>query len=420
MRHVFGTMAEECGGHTVGGRYVLVGRLGEGGMGQVYRARHVELGKLFALKVISPAFAEDSVARARFNREAKLASELSHPNIVSVVDYGEDAHFGAFMVMELVDGDPIFGEHTDPISVRRACEVLGNIADALDYVHKQGIVHGDVKAENILLVTESNGRRRRRIARLLDFGLARRHIDDAEQQLSGSPHYLAPERAAGGPASVSTDVYALGVLGYVLLTGELPFNGSVLDVMMGHIEKEAPRMSLRCGERLDDALEALIARAMAKDPAARHASAAAFRYELNTVMHMLGMRRRRASSQNERRIVNARDMSIVGAFEQSRLPQALVSADREITRANSAFTKLIGLDSVEGIALADTALAKFVPHLLKTVRAVHVTGKADECRARVPRRDNPALELVVWLSPLSLQGSEIHVVVRVTELAEEQ
>src|SRR5690349_13241992 len=99
----------------VGGRYVLDGRLGEGGMGQVYRVRHAQLGKAFALKIISPAFAADSVARARFNQEAQLASEINHPNIVSVVDFGEDAKLGAYMVMELVEGEPLmFADGSGP------------------------------------------------------------------------------------------------------------------------------------------------------------------------------------------------------------------------------------------------------------------------------------------------------------------
>src|SRR3954464_14875731 len=119
---------------TVGGRYALDGRLGEGGMGQVFRARHLQLGKAFALKLISPAFAADGAARERFNQEAKLASEITHPNIVSVVDYGEDPEFGAYMVMELVEGEPLI-DGTGPMTVRRACDMLGQIADALDHIH---------------------------------------------------------------------------------------------------------------------------------------------------------------------------------------------------------------------------------------------------------------------------------------------
>src|SRR3954467_533081 len=118
---------------TVGGRYALDGRLGEGGMGQVYRARHLQLGKAFALKLISPAFALDGAARARFNQEAKLASEISHPNIVSVVDYGEDEAFGAYMVMELVEGEPLAGivGTGRGMSFKRVADILGQIADAL-------------------------------------------------------------------------------------------------------------------------------------------------------------------------------------------------------------------------------------------------------------------------------------------------
>ena len=101
-------------GDTVGGRYVLDAQLGAGGMGCVYRARHLQLGKAFALKIISPTYALDAAARARFNEEAKLASEISHPNIVSVVDYGEDPKLGVYMVMELVDGEPLINEGGAP------------------------------------------------------------------------------------------------------------------------------------------------------------------------------------------------------------------------------------------------------------------------------------------------------------------
>src|SRR5215467_910721 len=167
---------------TVGGRYALDGRLGEGGMGQVYRARHLQLGKPFALKLIAPAFAEDSIARARFNQEAKLASEITHPNIVSVVDFGEDTQFGAYMVMELVDGAPLVGPGMLPMTMRRGLDVLAQVADALDHIHKRGIIHGDVKADNIMLVAENQGPRRRQLVRLLDFGLARRHDHESESE----------------------------------------------------------------------------------------------------------------------------------------------------------------------------------------------------------------------------------------------
>ncbi len=410
---------------TVGGRYALDGPLGEGGMGQVYRARHLQLGKAFALKIISPTFATDNAARQRFNQEAKLASEISHPNIVSVVDFGEDEQFGAYMVMELVEGDPLVTEGSLPMSVKRAIDVLAQVADALDHIHKRGIIHGDVKADNIMLTAEiagANNARRRRIVRLLDFGLARRPDHSEEEGVSGSPHYLAPERAAGGPASVSSDIYALGVLGYMLLTGTLPHEGNVIEVLMAHIHDTPDPISKRRTEPIDDALEKLIERAMAKDPAKRHGSAAAFRYELNTVMDMLDMgRRSRARGSSLMATENPRDTSIAQAFERSRLPQALISIDGVLAVANRSFWKLVGQDdnkSVDGLPITETALSTFVPGLMRAVRACHVDGKPTERRAKVYRgADKPPLELTIWLTPIPIPGHEVHLLVRVEEIA---
>ncbi|MBA3459124.1 MAG: protein kinase [Deltaproteobacteria bacterium] len=409
------------GDGTVGGRYALDGRLGEGGMGQVFKARHLQLGKAFALKIISPAFALDTAARARFNEEAKLASEISHPNIVSVVDFGEDAQFGAYMVMDLVEGEPLLPNGTVPMSIRRAIDILGQIADALDHIHRRGIVHGDVKADNIMLTGETDGpsagARRRRIARLLDFGLARRHGGQNEEEVSGSPHYLAPERAAGGPPSVAADVYALGVLSYLLFTGTLPFEGNVVEILMAQINQPPPNMTERRGEEMEEALESLVLRALAKDPSQRHGSAAAFRYELNTVMDMLDMGRRRSRASGTLKPDSARDATVIAAFDRSRVPQALLSIDGRIAFANKAFNRLLGQDAgTDGLKVSDTTLSNVVPGLMRALRAAHADGKPCERRARVFRGDDkPALELTLWFCPLPLPGTEIHLMIRVQD-----
>lgn len=412
--------------HTVANRYVLEERLGVGGMGEVYRARHLQLGKSFALKVIAPAFAGDAALRARFEHEAQLASEIDHPNIVSVVDFGEDPVIGAFMVMELVHGasllEVVNHELREQPSVRRAVDILGQVCDALDHVHQRGIIHGDVKAENIMLADEPAGGgspRRRRLVRLLDFGLARR-LGPTDEAISGSPHYVAPERALGGPATVATDIYALGVLAFLLFTHTLPFDGEMEEVLDAHVRFAAPTLSERRGERIDDAIETLVARAMAKSPDERHASARKFRYELNTVMDMLDIRRR---SSGAIRTVDAaaagglpRETAIGAAFERSRMPQALCGQDGVIVYANKAFCAFVGDPQVEGKPLAGTTLAAAVGSLVAALPQVHETRKSCERRAWVKREGRTSLEVTVWVSPLPLPGMELHLVVRVDEI----
>jgi len=331
--------------------------------------------------------------------------------------------------MELVEGESLVATGALPMSVKRALDVLAQVSDALEHIHKRGIIHGDVKADNIMLTTEASGNspeaRRRRVVRLLDFGLARRpEPGDGDEQVSGSPHYLAPERAAGGPPSVSSDIYALGVLGYLLLTGTLPFDGNIVDILMAHIHNPVERMGARRKEELDDAVENLISRALEKDPAKRHGSAAAFRYELNTVMDMLDMGRRRVGrGSGAMEATSSRDSTLQMAFERSRIPQALVSIEGTLSTANRAFNKLVNMDEkgVDGLQLTELSIASYVPGLLRALRTVHTDGKPSERRAKVFRgNDKAPLELVIWLTPLPIPGQEIHMLVRVEEVRDDR
>jgi eukaryotic-like serine/threonine-protein kinase len=356
----------------IGGRYQIVKRIGQGGMGKVYEVNHIHLSRRFALKIISNTVAETDEARELFYREARFASAMSHPNITSVVDFGEDEKVGMFMVMEFVDGEPLhrilFREKR--LSVRKACEIVLQVAEALHYIHKQNVVHCDIKTENILIAEEDlEGKRTKMVAKLLDFGLARPLTGPrASTSLSGTPHYVAPERIRGEPASPSSDVYGVGILLYELLTGQVPWDGPVQKILAGHLDEQPKPPSRMIDGGLDPAVENLVIHALAKRPSERHKDMAAFIYELKTVMDMLGIGRRRAAGGPSRRVVieqkspekaGRRDELARVAFDACRLPLALLTPSGQIAAANPAFAKFVmGVSvEVEGLPVKSTPLA---------------------------------------------------------------
>lgn len=353
----------------IGGRYQIVKRIGQGGMGKVYEVNHIHLSRRFALKIISNQVAETDEARELFYREARFASAMSHPNITSVVDFGEDEKVGMFMVMEFVDGEPLhkilFREKR--LSVKKASEIVLQVAEALHYIHKQNVVHCDIKTENILIGEEElEAKRSRMVVKLLDFGLARPLTGPrASTSLSGTPHYVAPERIRGEPASPSSDVYGVGILMYELLTGQVPWDGPVQKILAGHLD-EKPRPPSQLVADLDPAMENLVLHALAKRPSERHKDMAAFIYELKTVMDMLGIgRKRTAAAGPARRVVieqkseNRRDELARTAFDSCRLPLAMLTPTGKILVANPAFAKFVmGVNvEVEGLPVKSTPLA---------------------------------------------------------------
>jgi serine/threonine protein kinase len=353
----------------IGGRYQIVRRIGQGGMGKVYEVHHIHLSRRFALKIISNQVAETDEARQLFYREARFASAMSHPNITSVVDFGEDEKVGMYMVMEFVDGESLNRVlfHEKRLSIRRACEIVMQVAEALHYIHKQNVVHCDIKTENILISEEEReGKRTRLVAKLLDFGLARPLVAArVSTSLSGTPHYVAPERIRGEPASPASDVYGVGILLYELLTGQVPWDGPVQKILAGHLDEQPRPPSTLIDGGLDAAVENLVLHALAKRPAERHKDMAAFLYELRTVMDMLGIGRRRSSAQAARRVVieqrsdSRRDELARISFDACRLPLALISAQGGIVAANPAFAKFVmGVSvQVEGLLVRATPLA---------------------------------------------------------------
>ena len=355
----------------IGARYQIVKRIGQGGMGKVYEVNHIHLARKFALKIISNQVAETDEARELFYREARFASAMAHPVITSVVDFGEDEKVGMFMVMEFVDGEPLnkmlFREKQ--MSLKKACEIVLAVAEALHYIHRQNVVHCDIKTENILIGEEEiEAKRTRMVVKLLDFGLARSLVASrASTSLSGTPHYVAPERIRGEPASPASDVYGVGILLYELLTGQVPWDGPVQKILAGHLD-EVPRSPSSLIEGgLDPAVEKLVLHALAKRPAERHKDMAAFIYELRTVMDMLGFGRRRAAAGPSRKVLieqpkeqkSRRDELARLAFDGCRLPLALLTPQGVIVSANPAFAKFVmGVSvEVEGLPVKSTALA---------------------------------------------------------------
>lgn len=405
-------------GDVIGGRYVVEGQLGRGGMGRVMRVRHQALGKAFALKLIKSAIATDQRIRDMFYREARLASALTHDNICSIVDFGQDETFGLFMVMELLDGQSVHAKlrHAGKLSPRVACDVMWQVADAVRFIHSRSIIHGDIKTENIFLVRTSL---QRRLVKLLDFGLARPDLGRTEG-VDGTPEYLAPERTRGGPATQASDIYALGIVFFELLTGKLPFTGTLEDVFRCHQETALPPPSQHSADPIDARADELVARATAKDPIQRHPDVAAFMYELRALMGMLGMehnQRRRVAAEGtrERRDLNHQVKAAAEVFAAVPLPMASCDRSGRVRAANTAFYEFIGAaGEAGGLELRDSALPEIYPTLFDDLEEVALKRRTIKRVIQLHEGGDRAVQAAVVLSaaPSSAEvtAGEIHLV----------
>ena len=274
-------------GTTLGGRYRLVELLGQGGMATIYRARDAQLDRDVAVKLLRPEFGQDPDFLARFRDEARAAASLNHPNIVSVFDFGEDES-GPYLVMELVEGEDLASilRGNGPLAPRQAARVSAEAAKALQAAHIRAIVHRDVKPSNILVGRDGR-------IKVADFGIARA-LNEAQLTLPGttmgSVHYFSPEQARGEPATVASDIYALGIVLFETLTGQRPFSGDgAAAVALARLTTTPPRPSaLRAG--VPPELDSIVTRAMSLDPAARYASAAAMASALEGYLSDAGER----------------------------------------------------------------------------------------------------------------------------------
>lgn len=254
------------------GQYQILERIGRGGMALVFRAYHPALDRQVAIKVLPDFYAEDDNYRMRFQQEARSVARLKHPNILEVFDFGYDEEV-AYLVLELVEGGTLVDRMGDPMALQEVVRILGQVAGALDYAHRQGVVHRDVKPSNILIQTDGT-------PVLADFGLAK--LAGAIRRLTGSgtvmgtPEYISPEQAADGAVGPASDLYSLAIVAYEMLTGRVPFVGDTpAATLLSHVTKEMPATRELRGE-LSAHVEAVLRRALAKRAEDRYPSGAAF------------------------------------------------------------------------------------------------------------------------------------------------
>jgi serine/threonine protein kinase len=258
------------------GSYRLIQQIGAGGMGQVWKAEDTRLGRVVAIKILPPAIAADSEALARLRREARTAAQLNHHNIATIHSI-EEADGRLFIVMEFVDGEPLARLIQRGVSEAEICRIGRAVADALAEAHAKGIVHRDIKPDNIIV----SGTR----VKVLDFGIAKQvgaiSPDDKtatfmtqQGMIVGTIHYMSPEQALGKPLDARTDIFSLGVVLYEAATGRLPFRGETVTETMTQIIRDEPQPPVRVNPRISGSLNAMIERCMKKNREERFASAA--------------------------------------------------------------------------------------------------------------------------------------------------
>ena len=280
------TLRAPAGSNLVGSvladRYHIVRRIGEGGMGQVYLAEHVKMRRRSAVKVLHQGMVNDPDAIARFNREASNASQIQHPNVAAIYDFGETDDGLIYLAMEFIDGEPLRKviERQGALTAAQAADITRQVADALDAAHEMGIVHRDLKPDNIMIARGRNGED---VAKVVDFGIAKATTGDDQKVTRtglaiGTPEYMSPEQLSGDALDNRTDIYSLGLVAFNMLTGQLPFPAvSSREAMIARLT-ERPRT---LAEIKDDVawpaeLQTVMDRALASHPQERYARAGDF------------------------------------------------------------------------------------------------------------------------------------------------
>lgn len=257
-------------------RFEILSVIGRGGMGMVYKARHVHMDKIVAIKTLVESAVFDENSFLRFEQEARTASSLEHPNIIKIFDFGRSWHGFAYLVMEYLDGETLeeLILETDGIDIERFLKIFSQVCDGMQHAHDKGIIHRDIKPSNIMLVCDNE---LNDCVRIVDFGLAKLTSSDPTQQLTntgvvlGSPLYMSPENCRGDELDFRSDIYSLGCVMYAALSGHVPLKGkNSMATIYKHISDRPPALSQLVPEKnIPALLEHTIMRSLEKDPELR-------------------------------------------------------------------------------------------------------------------------------------------------------
>jgi serine/threonine protein kinase len=271
VRILIGGQVENHSDIVLDGRYKIIGHIGSGGMANVFRARDLNLQRDVAIKILRDDLIEDPSFQARFLQEARAAANLIHPNIVTIYDFGHDKQ-RYYIVMEYVDGKDLKSvlREEEPIQISRALDLMIQICEGVGYAHRAGLVHCDLKPQNILI--SPDGR-----AKITDFGislaLATINPEERTDVVWGSPKYFAPEQAAGTAPSPSSDVYALGIILYEMVTGKLPFEAGSAEQLARLHQTMPPPLPRSINPEISHTLESILLKVLSKEPGARYRTA---------------------------------------------------------------------------------------------------------------------------------------------------
>ena len=287
------TQGTDLIGAIVADRYHILKKLGEGGMGQVYLAEHVKMGRKSALKVMHPGMKSDVDAVSRFNREAANASRIAHPNVAAVYDFGETPDGIIYLAMEFIDGPPLTAivEQSGALPPKRAADIVRQTADALAVAHDMGIVHRDLKPDNIMIARTRDGRD---LVKVVDFGIAKAAGNEAQKVTKtglvvGTPEYMSPEQLSGDKLDGRSDIYSLALVAFNMLTGTLPFpSDSQQESMIMRLTDKPKSLSEMLPDRAWPAeVQAVMDRALERDANTRYQNATDFGMALyNAIQRM--------------------------------------------------------------------------------------------------------------------------------------